>query len=207
MSMSSESSAFPSTTRIEALSDAVIAIIITIMVLDLGLPKESLAAGFWDGLVVPLVPRLIPYLLSFSVIAIIWVRHHLLLHTAVRATRALLWSNIHLLLWMSVIPVTTAALGENPSLPLAVAMYGFVLAGNALAFLVLRWSVYRDTGNRDMRRVHVDLLRRDAFVAALYTLSMPLAFVSIYLSLAIFVLMPGLFFLPDLFARSGGAAK
>ena len=205
--MSSDSSVFPGTTRIEAFSDAVIAIIITIMVLDLKLPKESLGAGFWGGLVVPILPRLIPYLLSFSVIAIIWVRHHLLLHMAVRATGAILWSNIHLLLWMSVIPVTTAALGENPLLPLAVAIYGFVLAGNALAFFVLRWSVYRDTRDTDMRLVHIDLLRRDAFVAALYVLSMPLAFVSVYLSAAIFVLMPALFFLPDLRTRSRGTAK
>src|ERR1039457_449578 len=86
------SKALPPTQRIEAFSDAVIAIIITIMVLDLKLPKESLANGVWNGLIEPILPKLIAYLLSFLVVAIIWVRHHHLLHVAPSATRALLWS-------------------------------------------------------------------------------------------------------------------
>jgi uncharacterized membrane protein len=202
------SDGLPGTGRIEAFSDGVIAIIITIMVLDLRMPKDSLTNGFWEGLVIPMLPKLIVYLLSFLVIAIIWIRHHLLLHGAPRATRALLWSNIHLLLWMSIIPLATSALGDNPFLPLAVAVYGFVLAGNAGAFMLLRWSIFNDTrGDAHKRAMHIALLRRDAFVMTLYALSVPLALASVYVSMAIFVLMPALFFMPDLLATIGGKPK
>jgi uncharacterized membrane protein len=116
--------------------------------------------------------------------------------------------NIHLLLWMSVIPLTTSILAENIFLPLAVAAYGFVLAGNAAAFLLLRWSIFGDTrGDADVTLMHSKMLRRDAFVVTLYALSAPLAFASIYISMAIFVLMPALFFLPDALAVIGDKAK
>jgi uncharacterized membrane protein len=190
----------PGTGRIEAFSDGVIAIIITIMVLDLRLPENAVTGGF-AGFMGPLLPKLIIYLLSYAVIAIIWVRHHGLLHVARRATRALLWSNIHLLLWMSIIPVTTGLVGGQPHNPLAVAIYGFVLAGNAGAFMLLRWSICQDTDDADLKEIHVSMLRNNLFALMLYALSVPLAFVSIYLSFAIFVLMPGLFFLPELMSR------
>jgi uncharacterized membrane protein len=193
--------AVPGTGRIEAFSDAVIAIIITIMVLDLRLPEDALSNGF-AGFIGPFLPKLIIYLLSYTVIAIIWVRHHGLLHVAQRATRALLWSNIHLLLWMSMIPVATGLLGGQPYSPLAVATYGFVLAGNAGAFMLLRWTIYRDTEDTDLKEFHVGMLRNNLFALMLYALSVPLAFVSVYLSFAIFVLMPGLFFLPELMLRA-----
>jgi uncharacterized membrane protein len=193
------SEALPGTNRIEAFSDGVIAIILTIMILDLKVPNDALAQGFWAGLLGPLLPKLIIYVLSFVVIAIIWVRHHHLLHAARHATRPLLWSNIHLLLWMSIIPITTALLGENPLSPIAVAVYGFVLAANAGAFMLLRWCIARDTRNDGgLMRLHVTMLQRGSFTIVLYALSVPLAFVSVYISLAIFVLMPLLFFLPDL---------
>jgi uncharacterized membrane protein len=192
----------PDTTRIEAFSDGVIAIIITIMVLDLRLPADALSNGFWDGLVVLLLPKMIVYVLSFFVVAIIWVRHHHLMHVAPRADRGLLWSNVHLLLWMSVIPVATSILSDNPTLPLAVAVYGFVLAGNAAAFLLVRWFIFDDTRHdADASQMHTEFLRRDIVVIALYVSSIPLAFASVYVSLAIFVLMPVVFFLPDLLGR------
>ncbi len=188
----------PGTTRIEAFSDGVIAIIITIMVLDLRLPEGAVSNGF-SGLIGPLLPKLIIYLLSFAVIAIIWVRHHSLLHVARHATRPLLWSNIHLLLWMSIIPVTTALLGQHLFSPLAVAIYGFVLAANAAAFMLLRYSIYRDTRDDvDLSEYHVTMMRNNLFAIILYALSVPFAFLSVYVSFAIFVLMPGLFFMPEM---------
>ena len=195
------SDALTRTGRIEAFSDAVIAIIMTIMVLDLRLPEGAVSGGF-IGMIGPLLPKLGIYLLSFAVIAIIWIRHHGLLLGARRATRALLWANIHLLLWMSIIPVSTGLLGGNLYSPLAVATYGFVLAGNAAAFMLLRWTIYRDTKEADAREFHVRMLRNNLFALMLYALSVPLAFVSVYSSLAIFVLMPGLFFLPELMLRA-----
>jgi uncharacterized membrane protein len=189
----------PNTGRIEAFSDGVIAIIITIMVLELKLPEHSVVNGLWAGLLGPLLLKLIPYLLSFVVIAIMWVNHHQLLHAARQATRPLLWSNIHLLLWMSLIPVATALVGDDPFVPLAVAAYGFVLTGNAGAFIVLRWCISRQV--RDTvaaMRQHASVMRKNLFALMLYALSVPLAFVSVYISMAIFVLIPALFFLPDL---------
>jgi TMEM175 potassium channel family protein len=191
----------PDTGRIEAFSDGVIAIIITIMVLDLKSPEKTITGGL-SGLLVPLLPKLIIYLLSFAVIAIIWVRHHSLLHVARHATRPLLWSNIHLLLWMSIIPVTTGLLGQHLFSPLAVAIYGFVLAATAAAFLLLRYSIYRDTrADADLSEYHVTMMRNNVFAILLYALSVPFAFLSVYLSFAIFVLMPGLFFLPEMVER------
>jgi uncharacterized membrane protein len=201
--------ALPGTGRIEAFSDGVIAIIITIMVLELKLPLHSVVNGLWAGLLAPLLPRLIPHLLSFVVIAIMWVNHHQLLHAARQATRALLWSNIHLLLWMSLIPVTTAIVGEDPFVPLSIAAYGFVLAGNSSAFMLLRWCVSREIrDNVDLMRQHKSVMWKNLFAVVLYALSVPAAFVSVYVSMAIFILIPALFFVPDLLpaAREGRGA-
>jgi uncharacterized membrane protein len=189
----------PNAGRIEAFSDGVIAIIITIMVLELKLPEHAVANGLWAGLLGPLLPKLVPYVLSFLVIAIMWVNHHQLLHAASHATRALLWSNIHLLLWMSLIPISTALLGDDPFVPLAVAAYGFVLCANSSAFMLLRWCVARKArDNVAAMRQHTKVMKMNLLAAILYALSIPVAFVSVYISMAIFVLIPALFFLPDL---------
>ncbi|MGB7100190.1 MAG: TMEM175 family protein [Xanthobacteraceae bacterium] len=201
---------FPGTGRIEAFSDGVIAIIITIMVLELKLPEHSIVNGLWAGLLGPLLPKLIPYLLSFVVIAIMWVNHHQLLHGARQATRAVLWSNIHLLLWMSLIPIATVIVGEDPFVPLSVAAYGFVLTANASAFMLLRWCVARQVrDNTGLMRQHNSVMMKNLFAVALYALSVPLAFASVYISMAIFVLIPALFFMPDLLpaARKDGRTE
>ncbi len=195
----------PETARIEAFSDGVIAIIITITLLELRLPEHSVTNGLWAGLLGPLPPKLIPYLLSFLVIAIMLVNHHQLLHAARKATRPLLWSNIHLLLWMSLIPFATAIVGEDPCVPLSVAAYGFVLCANACAFMLLRWCVSREVrDDAGAMRQHASVMWKNLFAATLYGLSVPLTFVSIYLSMAIFVLIPALFFVPGLLPAAGG---
>jgi uncharacterized membrane protein len=188
----------PSTTRVEAFSDGVIAIIITIMVLELRLPAHAGADGLWHGLLQPLLPKLISYLASFVVIAVMWLNHHQLLHAAGGATRGLLWANIHLLLWMSLIPISTGFIGEHPFMPLAVAVYGFVLCANSCAFMLLRWCVRQDIGDRvAFRRIHARVLWKNVLAVALYAVTVPLAFVSVYASLAIFALILVLFVLPE----------
>ena len=107
------------TGRVEAFSDGVIAIIITIMVLELKVPHDTSASALLD-----LTPVFLSYLMSFLIVAIMWVNHHHLLHTALRADAALLWTNNLLLFWMSLIPFVTGYMGENHTAPLAVAMYG-----------------------------------------------------------------------------------
>src|SRR5215468_1297421 len=125
--------------RLEAFSDGVIAIIVTIMVLELKLPEHVADKGLLNGLLVPMSPKLASYAMSFLVVAIMWVNHHALMATVRHATRAILWQNNHLLFWMSLIPFATNFLGENPGLADAYAVYGFVLAASAAAFASLRW--------------------------------------------------------------------
>jgi uncharacterized membrane protein len=192
-----EAPAGPTTGRIEAFSDGVIAIILTIMVLELK-PEHTTDTGFWSAFVVPLAPKLISYAMSFLVVAIMWVNHHQLMDTAPSATRPLLWWNNHLLFWMSLIPFATAYVGNNPTSSSAVAVYGFILFASALSFVTLRRSVAR-MGEPDerLRELHNRVMRKSLIGAAIYGAAIPLAFISVYLSMAAFLAVPALFFMPD----------
>jgi uncharacterized membrane protein len=193
----------PGTGRIEAFSDGVIAIIITIMVLNLKLPDGAAERGLWDGILVPLAPVLISYLMSFIVVGVMWVNHHQLMPTAPIATRPLMWWNNNLLFWMSLIPFVTSFLGQHPFLPLAVALYGFILAACSLGFLLLRLHVQSVTKTRaTVEAHHIRVLRKTIIGVALYGLSVPLAFLSVYISMAIFVIVPAMFFLPEALPES-----
>jgi uncharacterized membrane protein len=195
-------------TRLEAFSDGVIAIIITIMVLELKLPEHGVEHGLWEGLVKPLAPKFVAYGLSFVVIAIMWVNHHAMIATARRASRAVLWCNIHLLFWMSLIPFATAIVGDNPFLPRRVAIYGFVMFASASAFTLLRWCIAREEhADKEMKRLHAAVMRKNYLGMALYGLSVPLAFVSVTLSIAIFFLIPAMFFLPQLLPGEKGESE
>ncbi|RTL67137.1 MAG: DUF1211 domain-containing protein [Hyphomicrobiales bacterium] len=183
--------------RLEAFSDGVIAIIVTIMVLELKLPEHVGEKGLVHGLLLPLTPKLVSYAMSFLVVAIMWVNHHALMATVRRATRTILWQNNHLLFWMSLIPFATGFLGENPRLPDAYAVYGFVLAASAGAFTLLRW--HASTQGRDspeLSKVHRAVLGKSLLGTLLYAAAVPLAYVSIFASIAIFVAIPVMFFLP-----------
>jgi len=181
------------TGRVQAFSDGVIAIIITIMVLELQVPREANLAAL-----AKLASVLSSYLLSFVVVAIMWVNHHHLLHQASRATARLLWANNILLFWMSLIPFVTRYLGLNARVPFAVALYGAVLTCNAAAFTWLRHSVnLHRLPDPETAAYHLGMLRKSSYSTALYAASVPLAYVSIYLAFGIFVLIPILYFLPE----------
>jgi uncharacterized membrane protein len=186
---------FIKTSRIEAFSDGVIAIVLTIMVLELKVPEHS-GHGLWDGLLAPLLPKLVPYILSFVVIAIMWVNHHRLLDSAQRSDNAVLWYNIHLLFWMTLIPVSTAYLGDNPFDTVAVAAYGFVLAACSTAFTLLRWWLTRDEHGR-FSPLQAGILKKSVVATLIYAASIPMAFASVYVAMAIFLVIPALFFVPD----------
>ena len=183
--------------RLEAFSDGVIAIIVTIMVLELKLPEHVSEKGLLDGLLLPMAPKLVTYAMSFLVVAIMWVNHHALMATVHNATRTILWLNNHLLFWMSLIPFSTGFLGENPRLPDAFAVYGFVLAAACGSFTLLRWHAFNQ-GRDDagLARVHRVVLRKSILATSLYAVSVPLAYVSIHAAAAIFVAVPAMFFLP-----------
>src|SRR5271155_1963281 len=121
------------TNRLEAFSDGVIAVIITIMVLELKVPRDTTLASLRS-----LGPQFLSYVLSFLVVAIMWVNHHHLLRSARRADARLLWSNNILLFWMSLVPFVTAFMGNSPHDPRAVALYGIVLTLCSISFVLLR---------------------------------------------------------------------
>ncbi len=182
-----------STGRLEAFSDGVIAIIVTIMVLDLRAPSQPTLAALWK-----VAPVFISYALSFLVVAIMWVNHHHLIHAVHRVTARLLWSNIYLLFWMSLVPFVTDYLGKNYHEPLAVALYGTDLVLCSTAFYLLRVVlVEQDQRNSELADYHVSIQRKNLFSAGLYLASVPLAYVSIYASFFIFMLIPAMYFLPE----------
>jgi len=181
------------TNRLEAFSDGVIAVIITIMVLELKVPHIMTT----DALLT-VVPSLLVYGMSFGVVAIFWVNHHHLVEKCRYADPALLWSNNNLLFWMSLIPFSTAYLGENCHAPLAVATYGAGLTLTAAAFTLLQIVVGRQDLQDEARKLFFQRLnRKAAFSTGLYAASVGLAFVSVNVAFAIFVLIPLLYFWPE----------
>jgi uncharacterized membrane protein len=133
--------------RLEAFSDGVLAIIITIMVLELRAPHGEDFASL-----VPLLPSLLSYVLSFVYVGIYWNNHHHLLHTATRTSGAVLWANLHLLFWLSLFPFATAWMGENHFGALPSAAYGFVLLMAAIAYFILEQAIMRAEGPRSVLR-------------------------------------------------------
>jgi uncharacterized membrane protein len=181
------------TNRLEAFSDGVIAIIVTIMVLELRAPSQPT----WPALL-KVAPAFLSYGLSFLVAAIMWVNHHHLIHSVREVTARLLWSNLNLLFWMSLIPFVTDFLGKNYRQPMAVVLYGLDLALCGSSFYLLRTELVRqDQANPNLLEYHATMQRKNAFSAALYFLSVPLAYVSVYASFFIFVLIPAMYFLPE----------
>jgi uncharacterized membrane protein len=183
------SSQLPGTSRIEAFSDAVIAILMTIMVLDLRPPGHELKHHTVAELVHYLTPKLTVYALSFVIIAKMWVSHHRLFYAAKHVTTPLLWLNNLLLFWMSLIPFATGFVSEDQTRPVAVATYGAVLCLNAFSFTLLRHYVVTHLcpGGQD---IHPHIIRYSIGAMALYALGAALAYVSTYLSFVLFILVP-----------------
>jgi uncharacterized membrane protein len=181
------------TSRLEAFSDGVIAIIVTIMVLELRAPAQPTLAALWK-----VAPVFLSYGLSFLVVAIMWVNHHHLIHAVREVTARLLWSNLYLLFWMSLIPFVTDFLGKNYREPVAVALYGLDLTLCSSAFYLLRIILLeQDHHNSGLSEYHASIQRKNAFSGALYLLSVPLAYLSIYASFFIFALIPAMYFFPE----------
>jgi uncharacterized membrane protein len=181
------------TNRLEAFSDGVIAVIITIMVLELKVPSDSSFAPMRT-----LAPHFLSYLLSFLVVAIMWVNHHHMIHSARRADARLLWSNNTLLFWMSLVPFVTAFMGNHWRDPRAVALYGIVLTLCSLSFALLRSAIichHRD--NPEMVEYHRKIQSKNLYSLMLYLASAPLAFIDVRISFAIFVFVALSYFLPE----------
>jgi len=181
------------TARLEAFSDGVIAVVITIMVLELKVPHDTTLTSLLS-----ILPQFLAYGLSFLVVAIMWVNHHHMLHVARHANARLLWSNNNLLFWMSLVPFVTAYLGDHHRDPRAVALYGAVMFCCGLAFSILRWAIAcQNAEDDDMLHYHRRSQAKNVFSVVLYGLSVPLAFVNVWISLAIFAFVALSYFLPE----------
>ena len=196
--MTTQTQKLPGTGRIETFVDGVVAILITIMVLELKLPGEVFSQGRGDAVLAEFGPKLAVYALSFVVIAIMLLNHHMLMRAATHATNTLYWWNANLLFWMSLIPLSTAALGDAPREPLAVAFYGAVLTANSVSFTLLHRCA-ACVGDKDgkLNELHRLIVKKDGFFAMVYAASVPLAFVSVYIAMAIFVIVPAAYFFPE----------
>src|SRR5678816_2039351 len=155
--------------RLEAFSDGVMAILITIMVLELKVPEGATL----DALK-PLFPVFLTYVLSFIVLGIYWNNHHHMLHATEQVDGRILWANLHLLFWLSLIPFTTAWMGENSFAPLPTSAYGLVLVMAALAYLALQNSIVRHHGPGSRLAVAVGNDRKGKVSLLGYTLAVPL---------------------------------
>jgi uncharacterized membrane protein len=181
------------TSRLEAFSDGVIAVIVTIMVLEMHAPAQPTLAALWK-----VAPVFISYGLSFLIIAIMWVNHHHMIHVVHKVTARLLWSNLNLLFWMSLVPFVTDSVGKNYREPMAVALYGLDLTLCSAAFYLLRTELVRQAaGNPEMVDYHLRVQRKNVISFLLYLSSVPLAYVSVYASFFVFILIPALYFLPE----------
>ena len=179
-------------TRLEAFSDGVIAIIITIMVLELHAPHGTGLADLWH-----LWPKGLSYLISFVIVAIYWNNHHHLLHASERVDGLVLWANIHLLFWLSLIPFTTAWMGEQAAAEVPVAVYAVVLLLSAVAYTLLTRALLRlhAEDSRLARALGADWKGKASLLA--YLAAIPLAFVSRWAALAIIAGVALVWFVPD----------
>ncbi|RZU38366.1 putative membrane protein [Fluviicoccus keumensis] len=178
--------------RLEAFSDGVLAIIITIMVLEIKVPHE---AGL--GALAELLPVFLSYILSFVYVGIYWNNHHHLLHTVSRVSGGILWANLHLLFWLSLIPFATGWMGENHFAAAPSALYGVVLLMAAVAYYILQQTIMRaDRSGAVLKRaLGRDLKGRGSIV--LYAAAIPLAFQLTALSQALYVAVALMWLVPD----------
>jgi TMEM175 potassium channel family protein len=179
-------------TRLEAFSDGVIAILITIMVLELRIPEGA----DWDSLQ-PIVPVFLTYVLSFVFLGIYWSNHHHLLHMADRITGGIMWANLHLLFWLSLTPFATGWMGRNHFAPLPTAMYGVVLLFSAIAYTILVRMIIAAQGPSSRLKAAIGSDAKGNLSLAMYMAAIPLAFVNRWIAYALYVAVVLMWLVPD----------
>jgi uncharacterized membrane protein len=181
-----------STGRMEAFSDGVLAIVITVMVLELPTPHGTTWSALHDAL-----PVLLTYVLSFVYLGIYWSNHHHMLQATDRVNGLILWANLHLLFWLSLVPFTTAWMGENQFAATPVAAYGIVLLAAALAYYALQKAIIRDQGAGSPLAAAVGRDRKGHWSPLLYAAAVGLSFVDRWLAVAIYVGVALMWLVPD----------
>jgi uncharacterized membrane protein len=178
--------------RLEAFSDGVLAIIITIMVLELKVPHGADLAAL-----TPLLPSFLSYVLSFVYLGIYWNNHHHMLHATRRVNGSILWANLHLLFWLSVVPFVTGWMGENGFAPAPTALYGAVLLLAAIAYWILQRAIIAGQGDSSLLAKAVGRDLKGNISPVLYLIAIPSAFVSQWISAALYVLVALIWLVPD----------
>jgi uncharacterized membrane protein len=178
--------------RLEAFSDGVIAILITIMVLELKIE----GGADWHALR-EILPQLLTYLLSFVFLGIYWNNHHHMLHAATRVNGKVLWANMHLLFWLSLVPSITAWVGEHHESPLPAAVYGCVLLAAAFAYMILQYALVACQGPESKLRDALGSDLKGKISTLLYVVAIPLAFVRPWISYALYVIVAMIWLVPD----------
>jgi uncharacterized membrane protein len=178
--------------RLEAFSDGVMAIIITIMVLELKVPHGADFAALR-----PLIPVFLSYVLSFIFLGIYWNNHHHLLQAARQVNGRILWANIHLLFWLSLIPFVTAWMGENHFAATPVALYGVVMLFSAIAYTILSVSLVAHHGQDSPLAIAMGRDYKGKISLMLYTLAIPLAFVNSWLACGMYAMVSTIWLMPD----------
>jgi len=178
--------------RMEAFSDGVIAVIITILVLELKVPHgESIDA------LAPVLPVFLSYVLSFIYVGIYWNNHHHMLHATRRVTGPVLWANLHLLFWLSLVPFTTAWMGENHFSAAPSALYGFVLLMAAIAYWMLQQRIIASEGGDSFLRKAIGGDWKGKLSPVLYAIAIPMSFWTHWVAQAIYVLVAFIWLIPD----------
>jgi uncharacterized membrane protein len=179
-------------TRLEAFSDGVLAIIITIMVLELKVPHGEDFSSLQ-----PLLPVFLSYVLSFVYIGIYWNNHHHMMHTVNRVTGGVLWANLNLLFWLSLFPFVTGWMGENHFARAPTALYGGVLMMAGIAYLILSSTIIAEEGKDSLLAKAIGKDRKGKLSVLFYAVAIPLAFVNQWIAQAIYILVALIWLVPD----------
>jgi uncharacterized membrane protein len=178
--------------RLEAFSDGVIAVIITIMVLELKVPHGADLAALR-----PLIPAFLSYVLSFAYVGIYWNNHHHMLQACHRVNGRILWANLYLLFWMSLVPVVTGWMGDNHNATVPVALYGSVLLLTGIAYLILSRELITLHGDKSPLALALGRDDKGKVSLMLYAVAIGLAFVNTWIALAIYALVALMWIAPD----------
>jgi uncharacterized membrane protein len=178
--------------RLEAFSDGVLAIIITIMVLELKVPHGADLSSL-----LPLIPVFLSYLLSFVFIGIYWSNHHHLLHTAHHVNGRILWANLHLLFWLSLVPFATGWMGENDFAPAPTGLYGVPLLMAAIAYRLLQKAIIAAQGHRSLLADALGNDLKGKVSPVLYAIAIPSAFLHQWIAGGIYVFIALIWLVPD----------
>ncbi len=178
--------------RLEAFSDGVLAIILTIMVLEMKVPHGTEPAALR-----PLIPVFLSYVLSFIYLGIYWNNHHHMLHVTHQVNGTILWANLHLLFWLSLVPFVTGWMGENHFAAAPTALYGIILLMAAMAYWLLQHAILAQEGPHSVLRAAIGRDRKGRLSPILYAIAIPVAFLHPWMAGALYVLVALIWLVPD----------